>query len=52
MLADAGREAPAGESGRQGGELVRHVRGDADPVFSLGYWRNEKATRAKYAGDW
>ncbi|MXN66845.1 AMP-binding protein [Stappia sp. GBMRC 2046] len=23
-----------------------------DPVMFLGYWRNEKATRAKFAGDW
>ena len=28
------------------------VHGDPDPVFFLGYWRNEKATRDKYSGDW
>jgi acetyl-CoA synthetase len=31
------------------GRLDRH--GDPDPVFFLGYWRNEAATRAKYTGD-
>jgi acetyl-CoA synthetase len=29
----------------------RDVHGDADPVFFLGYWKNEAATRAKYTGD-
>ena len=28
------------------------VHGDPDPVFFLGYWRNEAATLAKYSGDW
>jgi acetyl-CoA synthetase len=28
------------------------VHGKPDPVFFLGYWRNEEATRAKYSGDW
>ena len=29
--------------------LDRH--GDADPIFFLGYWKNEDATRSKYTGD-
>lgn len=29
----------------------RDVHGDPDPVFFLGYWHNEGATRAKYSGD-
>jgi acetyl-CoA synthetase len=30
--------------------LDRH--GHADPVFFLGYWKNDKATAKKYTGDW
>jgi acetyl-CoA synthetase len=29
----------------------RDVHGHPDPVFFLGYWQNEAATRAKYTGD-
>jgi acetyl-CoA synthetase len=51
VLGDDGQELPPGEIG----EIVvnrfdRH--GDRDPVFFLGYWRNEEATRAKFSGDW
>jgi acetyl-CoA synthetase len=28
------------------------VHGDADPIFFLGYWKNEAATQAKFSGDW
>ena len=28
------------------------IHGDPDPVFFLGYWRRDDATRAKYMGDW
>jgi acetyl-CoA synthetase len=28
------------------------VHGDPDPIFFLGYWKNEEATRRKYTGDW
>ena len=28
------------------------VHGHPDPVFFLGYWQNDTATRAKYTGDW
>ncbi len=28
------------------------VHGDPDPIFFLGYWKNEVATRAKFTGDW
>ena len=28
------------------------IHGDPDPVFFLGYWNNEAATKAKYTGDW
>jgi acetyl-CoA synthetase len=28
------------------------VHGDPDPIFFLGYWKNDTATRNKYTGDW
>jgi acetyl-CoA synthetase len=28
------------------------VHGDADPIFFLGYWKNETSTEAKFTGDW
>jgi acetyl-CoA synthetase len=28
------------------------VHGDPDPIFFLGYWKNDSATRSKYTGDW
>jgi acetyl-CoA synthetase len=30
----------------------RRFKGQDDPVFFLGYWKNEKATREKFIGDW
>ena len=28
------------------------IHGNPDPIFFLGYWKNEAATQAKFAGDW
>lgn len=28
------------------------VHGDPDPIFFLGYWKNDTATRNKFTGDW
>jgi acetyl-CoA synthetase len=28
------------------------VHGQPDPIFFLGYWRNDAATQAKFTGDW
>jgi acetyl-CoA synthetase len=28
------------------------VHGDPDPIFFLGYWKNDDATRGKFTGDW
>jgi acetyl-CoA synthetase len=28
------------------------VHGHPDPIFFLGYWKNEAATRAKFTGNW
>ncbi|MBB5574150.1 MULTISPECIES: AMP-binding protein [Rhizobium] len=40
-----GREMPVGESGQ-----IAIQR--PDPVMFLGYWQDEKATEAKFVGDW
>jgi acetyl-CoA synthetase len=50
VIDDAGRELPPGEAG----DVALHRRdrhGDLDPVFFLGYWQREDATRAKFTGD-
>ena len=50
VLDDDGREAPRGTPG----DVAIHrrdVHGDLDPVFFLGYWKNDAATRAKFTGD-
>ena len=50
VIDDEGRECPRGTPG----EIAVHrrdVHGDPDPVFFLGYWGNDAATRAKYTGD-
>ena len=50
VIDDEGRECPPGTPGDVAvHRLDRH--GDPDPVFFLGYWRNDAATRAKYTGD-
>ena len=49
VLDDAGQECPAGVVGEVA--VNRYdLHGDPDPVFFLGYWKNEAATRAKYSG--
>ena len=50
VLDDGGRECARGTAG----DVAVHRRdrhGDPDPVFFLGYWKNEAATRAKFSGD-
>jgi len=50
VIDDDGRECAPGEIG----EVAVHARdrhGDPDPVFFLGYWNNEAATKAKFTGD-
>jgi acetyl-CoA synthetase len=50
VIDDAGNECPRGTPG----DVAVHRRdlhGDPDPVFFLGYWKNEAATRAKFTGD-
>ena len=31
---------------------LRWLDGTPDPIFFIGYWRNEKATTEKFTGDW
>ncbi len=50
VIDDEGRECPVGVAG----DVAVHrldIHGDPDPIFFLGYWRNEAATRAKFTGD-
>jgi acetyl-CoA synthetase len=51
VIDDAGRECGPDEIG----DVAVHrldVHGQPDPIFFLGYWRNDAATEAKYTGDW
>jgi acetyl-CoA synthetase len=51
VIDEEGNEVPVDEIG----EVAVHrsdIHGDADAVFFLGYWKNEKATRGKFTGDW
>ncbi|MBT9466078.1 AMP-binding protein [Hydrogenophaga sp.] len=50
VIDDEGNECPVGVPG----DVAVHrldVHGDPDPIFFLGYWKNEASTRAKYTGD-
>ncbi len=49
VINDEGDECARGTPG----DVALHrkdVHGDADPVFFLGYWQNEAATKAKFTG--
>ncbi|HQR69226.1 MAG TPA: AMP-binding protein [Burkholderiaceae bacterium] len=51
VIDDDGNVLPPGETG----EVAMHrrdIHGHPDPVFFLEYWRNPKATAAKFTGDW
>ncbi len=51
VIDDDGNECPVGVPGDVA--VNRYdVHGDPDPIFFLGYWKNEDATRAKFTGDW
>ena len=51
VIDDAGNECPVGTPGDVA--LNRFdVHGDPDPIFFLGYWKNEAATQGKFTGDW
>jgi len=51
VIDDAGQVCSPGVVG----DVALHrldVHGDPDPIFFLGYWKNEAATLAKFTGDW
>ncbi|TFZ05897.1 AMP-binding protein [Ramlibacter henchirensis] len=51
VIDDDGKECPPGVPGDVA--VNRYdVNGAPDPIFFLGYWRNDGATRRKYTGDW
>ena len=51
VLDEQGRECPVGVPGDVSVHRL-NVQGEPDPVFFLGYWKNARATREKYVGDW
>jgi acetyl-CoA synthetase len=50
VIDEEGNECPRGTPGDVAVHR-RDVHGDLDPVFFLGYWNNDAATRAKFTGD-
>lgn len=51
VLDDDGNECAVGVPGDVA--VNRYdIHGHPDPVFFLGYWKNDTATRNKYSGDW
>jgi acetyl-CoA synthetase len=51
IIDGAGQLCPPGTPGEVAVNRF-DVHGQPDPVFFLGYWNNDKATKAKYTGDW
>ena len=51
VIDEAGHLCPAGTPGEVAVNRF-DVHGHPDPVFFLGYWNNDKATEAKYTGNW
>lgn len=50
VIDEEGHECPVGVPG----DVAVHrldIHGDPDPIFFLGYWKNEAATKAKFTGD-
>ena len=50
VIDDDGHECPRGTPG----DVALHrrdVHGERDPIFFLGYWKRDDATRAKFTGD-
>ncbi|MEY4438600.1 MAG: hypothetical protein RIQ36_64 [Pseudomonadota bacterium] len=51
VIDEDGNECPVGVPGDVA--LNRYNQhGQPDPIFFLGYWKNEKSTVGKYTGDW
>ncbi|HEU5296918.1 MAG TPA: AMP-binding protein, partial [Burkholderiaceae bacterium] len=50
VIDDDGNECPRGTPGDVAVHR-RDIHGDRDPVFFIGYWHNDAATRAKFTAD-
>lgn len=51
VIDEDGHECPAGVPGDVA--LNRfNLHGQPDPIFFLGYWKNEASTQGKFTGDW
>ena len=51
VIDEAGQECAVGVPG----DVAIHrfdIHGVPDPIFFLGYWKNDAATQAKFSGDW
>ncbi len=51
VIDEAGTECAAGVAGDVALNLF-DVHGHPDPIFFLGYWKNEAATHEKFTGNW
>jgi acetyl-CoA synthetase len=51
VIDDEGVECPIGVAGDVAVNRF-DVHGQSDPIFFLGYWKNEAATQVKFTGDW
>lgn len=51
VIDDEGNECPDGVPGDVAVNRF-DIHGTSDPIFFLGYWKNEAATQAKFTGDW
>jgi acetyl-CoA synthetase len=51
VIDDDGNECPVDTPGDVAVNRF-DVHGDLDPVFFLGYWKNDAATQGKFTGDW
>ncbi len=51
VIDDDGQECPVGVPGDVAVNRF-DVHGVPDPIFFLGYWKNDAATEAKFTGDW
>jgi acetyl-CoA synthetase len=51
VIDEAGQECPSGVVGEVA--LYRlDIHGEPNPIFFLGYWKNDAATQGKFTGDW
>jgi acetyl-CoA synthetase len=51
VIDEDGHECPVGVAG----DVALHrynLHGQPDPIFFLGYWKNDTSTQAKFTGDW